>query len=1712
MKKLALLLIIFCFSLHSYGQVTGVAYVIEKDNVSGDFDCKLIITEGTATTAQDLEQLISTFTIVVPTGTNISYIESYNPLTDNQTFMGTIPMEWQLSNSAIAPNEQPESDYYSYSPQISPNVNYNALNDGDVVSLFRFSAEATCNLDIRPIDNDIDATILSGTDYSNGFTIGNTNQIYSGNQLPSSFDADFAIAESEVTVCLGECVTITPEVVCAPLGLTYSWSTGETTESITVCPAQYEIYDVTVIGPAGLSESTTVSVLIDQDVIYFDEVDFFCVGQSYFANSEFGNNNWASSDESIASFDNNELLIYAEGTVTISSTSPGGCVTELEITTSPLPNVGISEPIELCVGDFLILTDIGYTWTIENTNVATIDDNGNVTAVGSGTTLVIATDILTGCSSTSDNPIVVLPAPFIQNTGSFDLCIGETTLLASANDGTWESNDPEIASINNSGLVTALTSGFASFTFTETESGCTSTIYETEVNPQPQIISGAADICIGETTILTSSEQGTWVSDKPDVATISEDGVVVGVSSGIVRFYFTSNILGCTSQPSNPTTVNLCMITPALACDQVEDVICDIDLFIDFVGVMLPDDSGGNQPNPLCQNSDSNGGGAHNISWLAFVAPEGNYTIEITPNNCTGSTTGQEGVQIGIYLDCTFSESVYCNPTCSTDPVYINSEELVSGETYFFFIDGCSSSVCEYEIDFIGNYISQCESPCDDESTNTDWVRLPAGEFNADYNIIAHATASNLLDSGNRDHLVFYDYNTGNVYLKENNGNGFLDNEILLFNNIDHYANGEYKLYLEDIDNDGLTDIVLAESNIVTITGEVGDQISVYQNLGNALFERQINEQVCGMAGPNNLKIVDYDNDGIKDIFFVCLDFLYDILWINSWSVTEKTDFNDQTFCHVYTGDFNQDGFQDIGISDEFALINNGDRTFNTQELIAYESGCSGLRYFIEETNNILDPNFSSVIVDPSSLETEFCSDHSYGDNENEIFRAYIISPDIESIIIPQVEGFHFSDPNQVCNFNAVQIPNAIARQNTKIDITLNGCTDFLVIEGDQIYAWINPKQSTKILGTAFIDDNANGIYDSNELPLRNVLVSISPGDFSILTDDDGHYSFSVPPGVYTIIANVNEGEWIQNELTINNIQITEPCNEGYNFPFVSNSGPAEMATISMVNTIARCDFETRFTITVENTGAETLDAVLSFTFDDQTTFFSSEISGYQVNGNTVTANIGSLAPFSPQTYKITLKMPSGSSNLPMLAFEANLFSQSNDLIAEYGYSDQLRCSYDPNDKREYPDREGEDNLTLMDEDIEYTIRFQNNGNDTAFLVKIVDPLDPSIDPSTIRVMNASHPVETCIEGTDLIFLFEDILLVDSTTNYPASQGFVTFRCNAKDGRAEMTPVHNQADIIFDTNEPIITNQTINTLVSVLCTDKETFLSAAICDGESYEGFTESGIYTNIIELPFGCDSIVIIELDVQGITIAQNTVNVCEGESIFFNGINYTVTESIQLIDSVYSDIGCVTDILTLQVNVTPVNFFQGDFSLCEGEEVIINGNNYTFSESTELIDSSFSENGCVTDIYSYQIMVLPTIYEQLDTTICEGFDYAGLTVAGTYTIDSFDLATGCQLEYTINLEVLPSSDPFCTVSTSDFDKSLVKLYPNPATESIFIETDKTWESIKIVDIQGKIVKLFIEPKNEKLEINVSQYLSGVYMVLFQDEDRNLTKRFVVR
>jgi uncharacterized repeat protein (TIGR01451 family) len=139
-----------------------------------------------------------------------------------------------------------------------------------------------------------------------------------------------------------------------------------------------------------------------------------------------------------------------------------------------------------------------------------------------------------------------------------------------------------------------------------------------------------------------------------------------------------------------------------------------------------------------------------------------------------------------------------------------------------------------------------------------------------------------------------------------------------------------------------------------------------------------------------------------------------------------------------------------------------------------------------------------------------------------------------------------------------------------------------------------------------------------------------------------------------------------------------------------------------------------------------------------------------------------------------------------------------------------ISAAYDPNDKQGLPLGVGENHLIRPGTDIEYMIRFQNTGTDTAETVVIRDTLDQWLDPLSIEPGAASHPYRFDYfgEGSQIKFTFENIMLLDSNLNEPASHGFVKFRVKHRPGIPLGTDIHNQAAIYFDYNPPIFTNTT----------------------------------------------------------------------------------------------------------------------------------------------------------------------------------------------------------------------------------------------------------------------------------------------------------------
>jgi uncharacterized repeat protein (TIGR01451 family) len=145
-----------------------------------------------------------------------------------------------------------------------------------------------------------------------------------------------------------------------------------------------------------------------------------------------------------------------------------------------------------------------------------------------------------------------------------------------------------------------------------------------------------------------------------------------------------------------------------------------------------------------------------------------------------------------------------------------------------------------------------------------------------------------------------------------------------------------------------------------------------------------------------------------------------------------------------------------------------------------------------------------------------------------------------------------------------------------------------------------------------------------------------------------------------------------------------------------------------------------------------------------------------------------------------------------------------------YSFCYTVNNSYDPNMKEVWPI----DVEVGYNDFFTYTIHFQNTGTAPALNIVLVDTLDANLDLSTFEMIGYSHTNQVTLVGNRLIIDYPNINLVDSTTDYYGSMGYFQYRIKPITGLAIGAQIENTAHIFFDFNPAIVTNTTVNTVLT----------------------------------------------------------------------------------------------------------------------------------------------------------------------------------------------------------------------------------------------------------------------------------------------------------
>ena len=276
---------------------------------------------------------------------------------------------------------------------------------------------------------------------------------------------------------------------------------------------------------------------------------------------------WASNDTSIVTISSGGVVnTVRAGTTNISYTLGTGCnvTTPFTVNANPAPingyPSGFDIPISICQGSYFAVYDTtsGGTWSTSNSAIVTISVDsyyGNYlhgTALGPylGTATITYT-LPTGCYVTQ--AFYVTETPRISDSiiiaGGY-FCAGNTdTLHAPIYTGSgelWFSNSPSVATISESGVLSALSEG--NTTIEVRYAGCVDSAI-VHVLPSPAAIIGTDTICKGAvTTLVNTTPGGTWSTSNGAIATISALSPVTikGVGTGAANISYTLGS-GCSS-------------------------------------------------------------------------------------------------------------------------------------------------------------------------------------------------------------------------------------------------------------------------------------------------------------------------------------------------------------------------------------------------------------------------------------------------------------------------------------------------------------------------------------------------------------------------------------------------------------------------------------------------------------------------------------------------------------------------------------------------------------------------------------------------------------------------------------------------------------------------------------------------------------------------------------------------------------------------------------------------------------------------------------------------------------------------------------------------------------------------------------------------------------------------------------------------------------
>lgn len=349
------------------------------------------------------------------------------------------------------------------------------------------------------------------------------------------------------------------------------------------------------------------------------------------------------------------------------------------------------------------------------------------------------------------------------------------------------------------------------------------------------------------------------------------------------------------------------------------------------------------------------------------------------------------------------------------------------------------------------------------------------------------------------------------------------------------------------------------------------------------------------------------------------------------------------------------------------------------------------------------------------------------------------------------------------------------------------------------------------IAGAITFDADANGC-DINDVVQPFIKVNINDGTAtgSSFSNSPGGYNFYTQSGTFTLTPQF-ENDWFTVTPATAEVVFADNNNntQTQNFCITANGVHPDVEALIIPVGPAQPGFDAHYKIIYKNNGNQTLSGDIVFTYDDAVLDYVSATPAESASSSgTSTWNYAGLLPFEVREISVVLNI-NGPMETPAvniddeLLFSASITPLTGDETPQdntFGFKQVVTGSFDPND------------ITCLEGDVvapekigeylHYNINFENTGNAPATFIVVKDIInEEQFDVSTLQLIYASHDVEVRIQDNKVEFFFDDIQLGS------LEKGNVVFKIKTLNTLQANDDVTQQAEIFFDYNWPIVTNE-----------------------------------------------------------------------------------------------------------------------------------------------------------------------------------------------------------------------------------------------------------------------------------------------------------------